>query len=62
MQNAEIARRFEEVAELLTSHGANPYRANAYSQAAQTLRHLAKPVAGVYQDEGWEGLTNLPET
>lgn len=60
MQNIEIASRFEEVARLLTSQGANPYRAHAYSQAAQTLRHLAKPVEGVYQDEGLEGLTNLP--
>ena len=60
MQNTEIASRFEQVAELLRSQGANPYRAQAYSQAAQTLRQLAQPVEEIYRNDGWEGLTSLP--
>jgi hypothetical protein len=60
MQNIEIARRFEEVAELLGSQGASPYQAQAYYHGAQTFRKLPKPVQDIYRDEGWEGLKNLP--
>jgi DNA polymerase (family 10) len=61
MQNTEIARRLEEVAELLRLQGANRYRAQAYYHGAQTLRRLAKPVQDVYRDEGLDGLNNLPD-
>jgi len=60
MHNTEIASRFEEIAELLRSQGANPFRAQAYSEAAQTLRRLVRPVQDIYRDQGREGLTNLP--
>ena len=60
MQNAKIARRLEEVAELLSSQGANPYRTQAYRRAAETIRRLPKPVQELYRDDGFEGLNNLP--
>lgn len=58
--NAEIARRLEEVAHLLHEQGANPYRVQAYRQAAETLRRLARPTREIVQDEGLEGLQKLP--
>jgi len=58
--NAEIARRLEEVAHLLHEQGANPYRVQAYRQAAETLRRLARPAREIVQDEGLEGLQKLP--
>jgi DNA polymerase (family X) len=60
MQNAEIARRLEEVAWLLNEQGANPYRVQAYRHAAEILRRLDRPVAEILQQEGVEGLRRLP--
>jgi DNA polymerase/3'-5' exonuclease PolX len=60
MQNAEIARRLEEVAWLLNEQGANPYRVQAYRHAAETLRRLDRPVTEILQREGTEGLRRLP--
>ena len=60
LQNAEIARRFEEVAWLLEEQGANSYRVQAYRHAADTLRHLQRSVADLVYAEGVEGLQRLP--
>jgi DNA polymerase (family 10) len=60
MQNAQIARRLEEVSELLHAQGANPYRVQAYRHAADTLRRLSRAAAEIYRDEGFDGLLNLP--
>ena len=38
--NFRVARRLDEVAEILGAQGANPYRVRAYRRAAETLRHL----------------------
>ncbi|TXT35380.1 MAG: DNA polymerase beta family protein, partial [Planctomycetota bacterium] len=37
MQNVEIARIFEELADLLELDGANPFRVRAYRNAARTV-------------------------
>lgn len=55
----QIARRLEEVAELLGAQGANEFRVQAYRRAANTLRRLPKPVEGIYGEEGLEGLRML---
>ncbi len=60
MLNSEIAQRFLEVAHLLHEQGANPYRVQAYRHAADTLRHLDRPVAEILQMEGVDGLQRLP--
>lgn len=59
-QNEQIARRFEEVAQLLSEQGANPYRVQAYRNAATTLRRLSRPVGEILKQEGIEGLRKLP--
>lgn len=58
--NNEIARRLDEVAHLLNEQQANPYRVQAYHRAAQTLRDLAQPVTDLFQQQGLEGLHQLP--
>jgi DNA polymerase (family X) len=60
MQNAQWARRFEEVADLLQAQGANPYRAHAFVRAAETLRRLSQPVEEIYRHHGLAGLQDLP--
>ena len=58
MQNAEIARLFEELADLLEIQGANPFRLRAYRNAARTVEGLTEPIADL-ADEGPKALTEL---
>lgn len=60
LTNAAIAEHLDDVAELLDGQQANPYRINAYRAAAATLRELSKPAHVILQEEGFEGLVNLP--
>lgn len=60
MSNDELAARLDELAELLETQHANPYRVRAYRAAAATLRKLTEPVADLLQREGITGLTELP--
>jgi len=43
LDNEQIARRLDEVAELLEAQGANVYRVRAYCTGAQTIRQLLHP-------------------
>jgi DNA polymerase (family 10) len=47
MQNVEVARTFEELADLLELEGANPFRVRAYRNAARTLEALTLDVATI---------------
>lgn len=47
MDNAEIARFFYEIAELLELKGANPFRIRSYFRAAQTIETLTENLAGL---------------
>ena len=58
--NFRIARRLEEVAQILASQGANPFRVQAYRHAAETLRHLNRPAEKILHQEGEPGLRKLP--
>jgi predicted flap endonuclease-1-like 5' DNA nuclease len=58
--NRRIARRLEEVAQLLSEQGANPFRVQAYLNAAQTVKRLQPSVADVLEREGQQGLRKLP--
>jgi hypothetical protein len=59
-ENQQIARRLEEVAELLAEQGANPFRVDAYRGGAETVRRLREPVAFLLEREGIAGLLALP--
>ena len=58
--NYQIAQRLEEVASLLETQGANPYRVDAYRRAAITVRSLREPLSVLLDREGLEGLLRLP--
>lgn len=58
--NTTIAARLDEVAMLLEQQDANPFRVASYRTAADTLRALPKSVANILEEEGIEGLMNLP--
>ncbi|MBO1437850.1 DNA polymerase/3'-5' exonuclease PolX [Meiothermus sp. CFH 77666] len=59
MKNAEIARRFQEMAEMLAFLGENPFRVRAYAQAARTLADLEAPIEALAA-QGTEALEALP--
>jgi len=58
--NSRVARRLDEVADILEAQGANPYRVRAYRRAAETLRHLRGSVAEILRQQGEPGLRKLP--
>jgi DNA polymerase (family 10) len=58
--NQHLAAGLEEIAELLDAQRSNPYRAQAYRNAAHTIRQLPRPVREILACEGTEGLTRLP--
>lgn len=59
-QNAAVAARLEELAALLESQGANPFRVEAYRRAADLVRGLDRPVGEVLRAEGIDGLERMP--
>jgi len=59
MQNADIARQLDEVADLLEISEANPFKVRAYRNAARTVRDHPEPLAEVVRAGGFD-LTELP--
>ncbi|QDU04797.1 DNA polymerase/3'-5' exonuclease PolX [Gimesia chilikensis] len=59
MQNAEIARQFEELADLLEIQGANPFRLRAYRNAARTISGLPDSIQEIVHTDPKE-LQELP--
>src|SRR5579864_3151343 len=59
MENVEIARRLEDVADLLEAQRANPFRVQAYRRAAMGVRHLPRPLAEIWRERGDEGLREV---
>jgi DNA polymerase (family X) len=51
MQNPDIARIFDEVADLLEIQNQNPFRIRAYRNAARTIRDYAEPLADLVIEE-----------
>jgi DNA polymerase (family X) len=58
--NIEIARKLEEVADLLDAQEANPFRVRAYRTGAERLRKLERSVDELVKAEGLDGLRQLP--
>src|SRR3989440_4256932 len=59
MQNPDIARLFDEVADLLEIQDANPFRVRAYRNAARTIRHFPDPIPELVRS-GAKQLTEIP--
>jgi len=51
MKNQEVAKIFNDIADLLEIKGENPFRIRAYRRAAQNIEGLAKDVAETTKDE-----------
>ena len=47
VENADVARTFRHVADLLEVGGANPFRVRAYRNAARTVEDLSEPLAAM---------------
>jgi hypothetical protein len=58
--NARVAALLREKAAILEAQNANPFRVNAYRQAADTVANLASDVGDLFQQSGIEGLIALP--
>ena len=58
IHNEDIARVFDEIAELLDIRGENPFRIRAYRNAAREVRGLTKELADLVREEA--DLTELP--
>ena len=58
VHNEDIARIFDEIADLLEIEEANPFRVRAYRNAARTVRALGRSLAEMV--EQGEDLTRLP--
>jgi len=54
--NPFLARRLREVADLLAQQDENPFRLQAYRNAARRIESYAGPVEELYAREGEEGL------
>ena len=59
MENIEIAKTFEEVADLLEIQGGNPFRVRAYRNAARTIGTLGTSVETILKNDG-RALQELP--
>ena len=59
MENIQIAKTFEEVADLLEIQGANPFRVRAYRNAARTVGTLGTPIDTILKNDG-HALEELP--
>src|SRR2546426_9930296 len=59
MQNPDIARLFDEVADLLEIQDANPFRVRAYRNAARPIRDFPEPLAELVRG-GTKDLTDIP--
>jgi putative hydrolase len=59
--NEAVAARLDEMAALLRTQAANPFRARAYERGAEALRRLEAPVSDLLDRRGVEALEQLPD-
>jgi hypothetical protein len=59
--NARIADRLDEVAQVLEEQAANPYRVRAYRRGASVVRGLASPARDLLRAGGLAALESLPD-
>jgi len=58
--NHEVGEKLREIAALLKTQRANPFRYQAYLHAADTLDNLPEDLEELVQTKGMTGLTDLP--
>ena len=60
VKNKEITSKLREIATLLDEQKANPFRVNAYLNAAKTIGTMVEPVEDLLRREGFSALLELP--
>jgi DNA polymerase (family 10) len=60
MENAEFAKVFWEIAELLEVKGENPFKIRAYQKAAQNIEALSENLEEIYKKGGRDALEEIP--
>ena len=60
VKNKEIATKLREIATLLDEQKANPFRVNAYLNAAKTIEKMAEPAEDLLRREGFSTLLEIP--
>jgi DNA polymerase (family 10) len=60
MENVDVARIFDEVADLLEILGENQFRVRAYRTGARTVETLGEPLAQIARSGGLKALCELP--
>ncbi|MCU0981484.1 MAG: helix-hairpin-helix domain-containing protein [Pirellulaceae bacterium] len=60
LTNEQVAGELDEVADLLEGHGANSFRVRAYRNAAESIRKLDVAIVQLAEDQGVDGLMQLP--
>ena len=51
MNNKEIAKVFQDIADLLELKGENPFKIRAYQKAARSIEHLPVEVEGLVAED-----------
>lgn len=59
-ENAFVATKLFEVADLLEQQNASPFRVRAYRDAGDHLQTMREPVRDIYEKTGRHGLEDLP--
>lgn len=60
MTNAEVAKAFYTIAEILSIQGENPFRVRAYERAAQTIESYPQEVSQIFAQGGLKALNSVP--
>ena len=59
-ENAQIADRLRETAQLLEAQAANPFRVSAYRNAAAEIARMPQSLRALFDEKGVAGLDELP--
>ncbi|WP_321343707.1 helix-hairpin-helix domain-containing protein [Breoghania sp.] len=59
-ENAAVANRLRDFADLLQQQGEGGFRERAYRRGSETVSALSRPVSAILSEQGWDGLVALP--
>jgi len=62
VDNAEVARVLQQIAEMLEFKNENPFKFRSYQMAAETIGSMATPVAELVERGGADELQKIPES
>src|SRR3954469_3302432 len=60
MTNADIARRFNQMASLMEVRGEDPFRLRSYRMAAEAIETWPTPMTEIARKQGLAGLLEIP--